>query len=138
MTSERDDLCTRRLAPGETLKVRNAAGSTVMCCAGTVWITQENDARDIFLTAGQTFTFDRPGIALICAVEVMRDLWSGNPGIAVIAMPQTPLRATEARAPILREIAAVIQEKFRLIRQAAAKRSVGLPSSARWRALLRD
>jgi DUF2917 family protein len=109
MTSERNDLCTRRLAPGETLKVRNAAGSTVMCCAGTVWITQESDARDIFLTAGQTFTFDRPGVALICAVEGMRDAWTGRPGIAVIAAPQTLLRAIEARTSIRRERAAVIQ-----------------------------
>lgn len=109
MTSKRDDLCSRRLAPGETLVVRNAAGNALTCCAGTVWITQENDVRDIFLAAGQTFTLDRPGIALICAVEGMRDLWTGSPGIAVIAAPQTLLRATKVRTPIRRESAAVIQ-----------------------------
>mgnify|MGYP001597689678 CR=1 FL=1 len=85
MASDLDDICTRRLTPGTTLKVRNAVGCTVMCCAGTVWITQENDARDIFLTAGQCFTFDRPGLALIRAVEGMKDEWMSDSGITVIS-----------------------------------------------------
>ncbi|MEK6593802.1 MAG: DUF2917 domain-containing protein [Pseudomonadota bacterium] len=87
MARDIDSICTMRLAPGENLKVRDAVGSTLMCCAGTVWITQENDARDIFLTAGQSFTFDRTGVALICAVDGMCDIWTGNPGIAVISLP---------------------------------------------------
>lgn len=70
-----DDMGTKRLAPGQSLRVRDAIGCTVMCCAGTVWITQEDDLRDIFLTAGQRFTFDRPGLALIRAEEGMKDEW---------------------------------------------------------------
>jgi len=52
MGMDTEALCTKRLAPGSGLQLRDAAGCTVMCCAGTVWITQENDARDIFLAAG--------------------------------------------------------------------------------------
>ena len=72
---------------GQSLKVRDAAGCTVMCCAGTVWITQENDTRDIFLTAGQRFTFDRPGLALIRAEEGMKYEWLDDMGYAVISLP---------------------------------------------------
>lgn len=87
MTPESDEICVTRLARGQSLKLRNATGCTVMCCAGTVWITQENDARDIFLTAGQRFTFDRPGLALIYAEEGMKDEWLNDIGIAAISLP---------------------------------------------------
>ena len=62
------------------------------CCAGAVWITQENDARDIFLTAGQRFTFDRPGVALIYAEEGMIDEWMNDMGIR-----DQPAGETESR-----------------------------------------
>jgi len=73
----------RRLAPGGSLQVRDAAGCTVSCCAGTVWITQENDIRDVFLAAGESFTFDRKGLAVIRAEEGMRDEWMADTGITV-------------------------------------------------------
>ena len=92
MKPNRDDMGTKRLAPGQSLKLRDAAGRTVMCCAGTVWITQEGDARDIFLTAGQRFTFDRPGLALIRAEEGMKDEWMRDSGIVVISLPLNPTR----------------------------------------------
>jgi len=56
-----------RLVPGESLRVRDAVGCTVVCSSGKVWITQEKDSRDTFLREGQSFTLDRPGLALICA-----------------------------------------------------------------------
>jgi hypothetical protein len=87
MTPNLEEICVQRLTAGQSLKVRDAVGCTVMCCAGTVWITQENDARDIFLTAGQRFTFDRPGLALIHAEEGMRNEWMDDTGITVISLP---------------------------------------------------
>jgi hypothetical protein len=81
------DICVRRLARGESLKVRDGAGRMVMCCAGTVWITQENDARDIYLTAGETFVLDRPGLALISAEEGVKDEWLDDIGFAVVGLP---------------------------------------------------
>ena len=77
----------RRLAPGGSLQVRDAAGCTVSCCAGTVWITQENDIRDVFLAAGESFTFDRKGLAVIRAEKGMRDEWMADTGITVICLP---------------------------------------------------
>jgi hypothetical protein len=87
MTPDPDEICVQRLAPGQSLKVRDAMGCTVMCCAGTVWITQENDARDIFLTPGRRFTFDRPGLAMICAVEGVKNEWLDDMGFAVVGLP---------------------------------------------------
>ena len=81
-----DDVCTWRLTPGKSLRVREAAGCIVTCCAGSVWITQENDARDIFLATGQSFTFDRAGVALVRAEEGMRDEWHKDTGITVISL----------------------------------------------------
>lgn len=87
MSADADDIRVRRLTPGESLRLRDAAGHTVMCCAGTIWITQENDVRDIFLSAGESFTFDRPGTALISAEEGMKDEWLNDSGITVISAP---------------------------------------------------
>lgn len=87
MKTDPGEICVQRLARGHSLKVRDAAGCTVMCCAGTVWITQENDARDIFLTAGERFTFDRPGLALIRAEEGVKNEWLDDAGYAVVSLP---------------------------------------------------
>jgi hypothetical protein len=41
-----------RLAPHQTLRLRDSAGSTVCAVEGAVWITEENQPRDIVLHAG--------------------------------------------------------------------------------------
>jgi len=73
-----------RLAADQTLRLRGAAGWAITCCAGTVWITQEGDPRDIFLGAGESFTLDRAGLALIYALKGMEDSWRGNTGMTVV------------------------------------------------------
>lgn len=50
---------------GETLRLRDAGGRYIGIVAGEVWITQENDAHDRFLRAGEHFRFDRGGLALV-------------------------------------------------------------------------
>ncbi len=54
-----------RLAEPTRLQVRDGRGQQVCCCEGKVWITQESDARDVFLTAGECFVLDRGGLAII-------------------------------------------------------------------------
>jgi Protein of unknown function (DUF2917) len=51
-----------------TLRLRNAQKRHISVVKGLVWITQEGDSRDVFLKKGETFTFDRPGLALTEAV----------------------------------------------------------------------
>jgi hypothetical protein len=56
------------LETGGALRLRDSIGKAISLCRGKVWITQQGDPRDIFLDVGQSFIFDRPGLALVQAV----------------------------------------------------------------------
>src|SRR5262245_2719581 len=53
------------IASGSTLRVDDAKGMRLYGWQGTVWLTQEGDARDLLLKAGESFQLDRDGAALI-------------------------------------------------------------------------
>jgi hypothetical protein len=57
------------LGTGDTVRVLDSIGTVVACRDGNVWITQEQDSRDILLAAGEAFTLDRPGLAIIQALD---------------------------------------------------------------------
>lgn len=61
-----DGLC---LKPKQVVKVRNGKGHSVICHSGSVWVTQDGDSRDVILRAGESFTLDRNGPALVQAFE---------------------------------------------------------------------
>ena len=48
-----------KLARGEILRVDKALGQSIAVVRGMVWITQEGDRRDTFLSDGDNFFFDR-------------------------------------------------------------------------------
>jgi hypothetical protein len=54
-----------QLGPDQTLRLREAAGATVCAVQGTVWITEENQARDVVLAQGQCYRLRRPGLAIV-------------------------------------------------------------------------
>ncbi len=54
-----------RLGPNQTLKVVDGAGSTVCAVEGSVWITEENQAKDIVLEAGGCYRLRERGVALV-------------------------------------------------------------------------
>lgn len=56
------------IAENASLRVLEGQGLRLLCLTGRVWITQENDARDIFLAAGESFTVDHSGLTVIGAV----------------------------------------------------------------------
>ena len=56
-----------QLGAGQQFRLHDAAGWTIACRSGSVWITQEADTRDVFLHAGDSFVLDRAGLALILA-----------------------------------------------------------------------
>jgi len=56
-----------RLARGQTLKIRDAAGSTICAREGTVWITEENSRKDVVLEPGGCFRLGRPGLTIVQA-----------------------------------------------------------------------
>jgi Protein of unknown function (DUF2917) len=53
------------LKKGKLLDVHNGQGLRVTVLDGIAWITQSNDPRDVVIEAGQSFVFDRPGLALV-------------------------------------------------------------------------
>ncbi|HYM47524.1 MAG TPA: DUF2917 domain-containing protein [Burkholderiaceae bacterium] len=57
-----------KLVKGEILRVDDAIGQSIAVVRGMVWVTQEGDRRDIFLTDGDGFVFDYAGTALVQAI----------------------------------------------------------------------
>jgi len=53
------------LGPNQTLRVRDGAGSTVCAVKGAVWITEENQPRDIVLQQGGCYRLRQTGLALV-------------------------------------------------------------------------
>jgi Protein of unknown function (DUF2917) len=57
------------LKPREVLRVYEPQGARVECVRGGLWITQDRDFEDHFLSADDTIVLDRRGLALIHAQE---------------------------------------------------------------------
>jgi hypothetical protein len=60
-------MSTIHLRRGRIVRLPERAGTTVTACAGAVWITEQDSPHDVVLTAGQSFTLARPGLALVQA-----------------------------------------------------------------------
>ena len=71
---------TVRLGPNQTLKVVDAAGSTVSAIEGSVWITEENQANDIVLTPGDSYRLRQRGDVVRDAFEERAFLPQRAPG----------------------------------------------------------
>lgn len=60
------ELC---LADNHPLSLRGARGLRVRCTAGTVWLTVEGEAGDIFLHPGQSHCIASNGLALVESID---------------------------------------------------------------------
>lgn len=58
-----------RLIDGQTLRVTDGAGTIVTCNEGTVWVTEENQPKDVVLEAGACVRLKRAGLTLIQALS---------------------------------------------------------------------
>jgi Protein of unknown function (DUF2917) len=54
-----------RLGPNQTLKVVDGAGATLCAVEGSLWITEENQSRDIVLEAGRCYRLRHEGVAIV-------------------------------------------------------------------------
>ena len=52
------------LLPRQVLRLQAAAGVTIHCDEGTLWVTQEGLARDDFLSAGESLCIVSDGVTL--------------------------------------------------------------------------
>jgi hypothetical protein len=57
-----------RLNANQTLRLRDSAGSTVCAVEGSVWITEENQARDIVLSPGSCYRLQQGGLAIVNSI----------------------------------------------------------------------
>ena len=57
-----------RLGPNQTLRLRDSAGSTVCAVEGSVWITEENQPKDIVLERGACYRIRQGGLAIVNAL----------------------------------------------------------------------
>lgn len=57
-----------RLEPGTSTRLLGARHARLQAAAGTLWITIDQDPRDIVLGPGQSFEVDRGGDLLVCAL----------------------------------------------------------------------
>lgn len=56
------------LHKGEIHRIHHGLGQRIEALNGCLWITIDNDLRDIFIAAGEGFTVDRGGDTLISAM----------------------------------------------------------------------
>ena len=56
-----------KLSRGQTLKIKDAVGSTICAREGTVWITEENSRKDVVLEPGYCFRVAHPGLTIVQA-----------------------------------------------------------------------
>lgn len=62
------DMRLARLGTGEFLKIHDGRGRRLEVLDGMVWVTQDGDPRDAFVAKGESFEFDRAGLALVEAL----------------------------------------------------------------------
>ena len=60
------------LRKDQIIHLQHGLGQRVESLQGTVWITIDNDRRDIIVASGEGFTIDRGGETLIHAVDAAR------------------------------------------------------------------
>ncbi len=60
------------LSPPQTLRLSRARGAVVTCVHGAVWLTQDDDPRDVILEPGQRFVIDGNRLALVSPFEPSR------------------------------------------------------------------
>lgn len=60
------------LRKGEALHLQHSLGQRVESLSGRIWITMDNDLRDIVLDAGEGFTLDRDTDVLLSAMSDAR------------------------------------------------------------------
>lgn len=54
---------------GQPLTVTDGKGTCITARRGAVWITQDNDLRDVVLASGESFMLEQPELAIVQAFD---------------------------------------------------------------------
>jgi hypothetical protein len=92
-----------RLPRRSIFSVPDAAGVEIACRDGSIWITLDNDPRDIVLEAGQSFTDTGHRRAMIYALEAS-SVGLSEVSLAGAAAPGAPKRRPQPRRPVFEEV----------------------------------
>jgi len=115
------------LTEGSLLRLCNAQGRAIVVFEGRVWITQEDDLRDIVVDSGGSFSVDRPGLTLVQALGPSR-LMVLDPG-ATPTWPEGVPGAYELQQRARLERSVAIGRALATV-FAALRRLLALPSPA--------
>jgi hypothetical protein len=69
----------------EMLRLQDASGTLIACEEGTLWITQEGDARDVVIGAGERFVVDRDGLTIVEALDAAKLVLGPEPVLELAA-----------------------------------------------------
>jgi hypothetical protein len=60
---------SQAIVKNKFLEVTHALGTSIVCLAGSIWVTLDNDMRDMILHAGQSFKVESSQRVLIQALD---------------------------------------------------------------------
>lgn len=60
------------LGRSQYLRLRNGKGTTVRVVTGTLWVTQDGDARDVILEPGDDFVIDCTALSVLAPLGEMQ------------------------------------------------------------------
>ena len=66
------------LADRDLLELTDAPGTTLNVTRGTLWVTQQDDRRDVVLSTGDSWTIEAPGRTVVEARGAARVVVIGN------------------------------------------------------------
>jgi hypothetical protein len=102
----------------DVVGIRNGRGALVFVESGTAWITQEHDARDVLVRAGESFRLDRDGVALVqghraATITVTAPLGDTEPEV-FRSTPAAPVAPARRRGhPMVRRMWAIVLHLYR-------------------------
>jgi hypothetical protein len=66
------NLSSTRLQRGELQRINDGEGKRVLNLQGTLWLTQQGDARDVVLEAGDMARIEHDGLSIVSALSDAR------------------------------------------------------------------
>jgi len=94
------------LAKRENLPLHDVRGTLLRVTRGSLWVTQENDPRDLVLRTGDTWTVERDGLTIVEAQADSIVCVGGRNVDAVLAARRAGRSGTRSVGDYLRRAAA--------------------------------